>query len=58
MSAVITKVRTYYEFPPIPLRDFDWSAIEEDYEPGRPVGRGRTEQEAISDLNEQLELSK
>lgn len=58
MSAVTTKIRTYYELPPIPLRDFDWAAFSEDYEPGWPVGRGRTEQEAIEDLNEQLELLK
>lgn len=52
------KVKTRYEFPPIPVRDFDWVAIDDDtYEPGCPVGYGRTEREAVSDLLDQLELT-
>jgi hypothetical protein len=42
-------VHTYHDFPPIPVRDYDWSAYGDDYEPGYPVGRGPTEQMAISD---------
>ena len=41
-------------FPPIPIREFDWAAYEKDYEPGRPVGYGATEAEAIVDLFNQL----
>lgn len=50
------KIRTEFDNPPIPLRSFDWSAVDADnYEPGHPVGRGTTEQEAIADLIEQTE---
>lgn len=53
-------IRTHYEFPPIPDRRFDWSAIDDDTYDGAedshcPIGRGRTEQEAIDDLLEQLD---
>ena len=47
-------MRTEHIKPPIPIYDFDWCAVEDDYEPGRPIGYGRTEQEAIDDLAEQL----
>ena len=50
---------TQYEFPPIPIRQFDWAAFRDGYEPpdsdgvgGGLVGRGRTEQEAVADLLE------
>ncbi len=49
------KIITHYEYPPIPIRSFDWSAVTDNYEPGHPVGHGRTEQEAIADLKAQLE---
>ena len=49
------KIRTHYDYPPIPDRSMDWSAYDADtYEPGMPVGRGRTEEAAIEDLFEQL----
>jgi hypothetical protein len=34
---------------------YAWSAIEAGYDKGDPVGYGATEQEAIADLNDQLE---
>jgi len=43
-------IQTSFVYPPIPMRHFDWSAVHESYEPGDPVGRGVTEQEAIDDL--------
>lgn len=46
MSRIITR----FDHPPIPIRIFDWSAIREDYEPGDPIGTGRTEQDAVNDL--------
>lgn len=46
------KIRTHYVFPPIPLRQFDWCAVRDSYEPGWPIGYGRTEAEAIADLHE------
>jgi hypothetical protein len=44
-----------YDPPPIPIRDFDWSALRSDYEPGMPIGRGATEEAAVADLLEQEE---
>jgi hypothetical protein len=49
------KIVTDYVNPPIPVRNFDWQATTSDYEPGDPVGRGETEQEAIADLLEKIE---
>jgi hypothetical protein len=50
------KIRTYHVHPPIPIRDWDWSAVDNDTYDGEgcPIGYGRTEQEAIADLLEQL----
>jgi len=45
---------TSHEYPPIPVRQFDWSAVTKDYEPGAFIGRGATEQEAIADLDRKL----
>jgi hypothetical protein len=38
---------TTFVNPPIPVRDFDWSATLEGYEGGDPIAYGRTEQAAI-----------
>ncbi len=56
------KIKTTYVFPPIPLRCFDWSAIDDDTYDGAedshcPIGHGATEQEAIDDLMRQIEES-
>lgn len=53
------KISTHFEYPPIPDRRFDWSAVDDDTYDGAedshcPIGRGATEQEAIDDLKEQL----
>ena len=45
------KIITSYDFPPIPIRGFDWSAVRESYEPGDLIGTGRSEQDAIDDLS-------
>jgi hypothetical protein len=45
---------TSYDFPAIPMRDLDWSCVDNNYD-GAPdagpqiVGYGRTENEAIED---------
>jgi hypothetical protein len=51
------KIKTNYDFPPIPDRRFDWSAIDEDTYDGAEdsdnrhmIGYGATEQQAIEDL--------
>lgn len=41
---------TNFVYPPIPDRRFDWSAVYDGYEPGDPVGWGRTQSQAIGDL--------
>lgn len=52
------KIRTDHVYPPIPLRDCDWSAVDADnYEGGDPIGWGPTEEEAIADLMEKLECA-
>jgi len=47
------KIITEYVCPPIPIRTSDWSAVREGYEPGDPIGMGRTEADAIDDLMDQ-----
>lgn len=49
------KIITRYDPPPIPVRLYDWTAIEDSYEPGCPIGYGSTEIAAIADLKEQIE---
>ena len=49
------KIHTFYEFPPIPIRTFDFGAVADGYEPGAPIGWGETEADAIADLLEQLD---
>ncbi len=48
------KIITEYVYPPIPVRQFDWAAYRDGYEPdsGSPVGWGATEAEAIAELRE------
>lgn len=52
-------IRTENVFPPIPIRQFDWSAIDDDTYDGAddsscPIGTGPTEQAAIDDLLDKL----
>jgi hypothetical protein len=54
------KIKTSFVYPPIPIRCFDWSAIDDDTYDGAedshcPIGTGATEQEAIDDLLRQIE---
>ena len=49
------KIRTSFDYPPIPIRSFDWSAIDDDtYDYDAPIGQGPTEQAAIADLLQQI----
>ena len=43
-----------YVHPPIPLRDFDYSATFEGYEGGDAIGYGKTPDDAVRDLQEQV----
>jgi hypothetical protein len=50
------KIRTFYDPPPIPVRGFDWIAVDDDtYDYDSPIGLGATEQEAIEDLKQKIE---
>lgn len=50
------KIVTDYWVKPIPVRNFDWCAVDADtYDGEGPVGYGATEAEAIADIEEQLE---
>lgn len=49
------KIITEHVYPPIPIREFDWAAYREGYEPGCLVGCGPTKEEAIEDLLQQEE---
>ena len=48
-------IHTSFVHPPIPDRTMDWDAVEDSYEPGMPVGWGRTEEIAIQDLLAQID---
>jgi hypothetical protein len=58
-------VKTSFDYPPIPIRSMDWSAIddrsydvdcdERGFFTNCPIGHGATEQEAIDDLLAQIE---
>lgn len=54
------KIRTEYDPKPIPRRDSDWLAVDDEtYDgPGAPIGTGATEQDAIDDLLEQIEAER
>ena len=52
------EILTSFDCPPIPIRDYDWSAIRENYDEGDLIGYGKTEQEAINNLIEQENESK
>lgn len=50
----IRKIITSFDYPPIPIRSFDWSAHWDDYDGGwQAVGHGETEAAAVRDLLEQ-----
>lgn len=48
------KIITDFVYPPIPIREVDWRATLDGYEPGDPMGIGPTEAAAIADLEEQI----
>jgi hypothetical protein len=57
----MVKIKTDYWMKPIPTRNFDWSAIDDNTYDGAPdssnrnqVGHGATEQEAIANLMEEI----
>lgn len=53
------RIDTEYWAKPIPLRQFDWSAVDGTTYDGEgcPIGYGCTEDEAVADLLEQISES-
>lgn len=51
----MSKIITYYDPKPIPLRQFDWCATRDGYEPGDPIGYGRTQHDATQELLDEEE---
>jgi len=49
-----TAIVTAFVFPPIPNRNFDWSAYLDGNEESGPYGQGASEHIAIADLVQQL----
>ena len=51
------KISTNFWMKPIPLREFDWCAVDDETYDGEgcPIGFGRTEEDAIADLMLQIE---
>ncbi len=47
-------MKATYDPKPIPIRIFDWTATEDDYEPGAPQGMGATRAAAVQDLEDQI----
>lgn len=50
---VIRNIEISFVHPPIPDRNWDYQAIRKGYEPGEPLGWGRTPVVALADLLEQ-----
>lgn len=48
------KIITSHVYPPIPMRNFDWCAYDDDLHPDGPQGWGSSERAAVDDLMEQL----
>ena len=49
---VVYDIHLTFVYPPIPDRNFDWQATRTGYEPGCPIGQGRTPIVALADLLE------
>lgn len=52
MSCVVTN----FVYPPIPVRNWDWSATDEGYDPPYPIGYGPNEFKAVLDFYNQYEM--
>ncbi len=51
------KIRTEFVYPPIPIRDFDYCAVDDDTYDGEgcPIGYGPTKEAAKADLLNAIE---
>jgi hypothetical protein len=52
-------IKTHFDPKPIPFRDFDYTAVTDNYDGAAdarsPIGHGRTEAEAVTDLQRQID---
>ena len=57
LKAMPTKseIESHFEYPPIPIRNFDWVTHIVGAEPGDIFGWGRTKDDSIADFWEQWE---
>ena len=53
--AIAPRIITTLVYPPIPLRQFDWTAHRDGEEESGPTGFGATEGEAVADLMQLIE---
>jgi hypothetical protein len=58
MNSTNADIITHFEYTPLPIRDFDWSATFDNYEPDGLVGWGATAKDAIDHLLERQGDSK
>jgi hypothetical protein len=47
------KIVTEYNYPSIPVRDYDWRAYREGWDLDELIGYGKTKEQAIQDLLDQ-----
>ena len=47
---IVYDILISFVYPPIPDRNFDWSATRKGWDEGDPVGQGRTPIVALADL--------
>lgn len=50
------KIVTTFVAPPIPVNFMDWEAVLDNYDGDDKIGRGATEQEAIDDLLDKINV--
>ena len=50
---IVHDISLSFIHPPIPDRNCDWQAMRSGYEPGDPLGHGKTPMGALKDLLEQ-----
>lgn len=52
---MFSKIIIHFENPPIPVRNFDWCATRDGWEPGQPIGWGKIPQDALQNLLDEEE---
>ena len=57
---IVERINISFDHPPIPVRQFDYSAVFDSYsgEPDDPIGHGATAYQAVLNLLEQMETER